>query len=409
MYHTRIFLLTAIIAASVIPGFSQEPCPSLPSNPLPIPRCPDLNNIHQKIDLWRFGTCLRGANIWQKRIVPEDAMGPGRVGPPYTDADIRRLADWGANYVNISHPGIFSEKPNAQGEYYEQPGVFENLLRLITVCRNANLFVVVSFRTGPERSEYVFDKDEKLKYVGVWKNRKAQQAWANMWGLTASRLRSVANVVGYDLMVEPGLEPEGNHRATWNRMAEQIRIEIRRAGGGNDQATPILIGPSGGSSVASLNEPVPVADPRTVYTVHQYVPDEYAQPEEGQKPIVYPGGIKQMVPDLQSLYGRITEFKTQQGNIPIAINEFGAVRYADRAECYLSIQTELLEQLGSSYAIWLWETTWPLSYDDFNFRYGPDPSHHAEVETSAMITVIKRAWARNRNDLGQAMERFGVP
>jgi len=52
-------------------------------------------------------------------------------------------------------------------------------------------------------------------------------------------------VVGYDLMVEPGLEPEGNHGETWNRMAEQIGVEIRRAGAGNDQATPILVGPSG--------------------------------------------------------------------------------------------------------------------------------------------------------------------
>jgi hypothetical protein len=46
-------------------------------------------------------------------------------------------------------------------------------------------------------------------------------------------------------------------------MAEQIRIEIRRAGAGNDQATPILIGAWGGSSVDSLDEPVPPADPST--------------------------------------------------------------------------------------------------------------------------------------------------
>ncbi|MDX6530196.1 MAG: hypothetical protein QOH41_2486 [Blastocatellia bacterium] len=335
-------------------------------------------------------------------------MGPGAVGPPYTDADIRRLSDWGANYVNISYPGIFAEKPNAQGEYYEQQGIFDNLLRLINICRNLNLFVVVSFRTGPERSEYVFDKEEKPKYTGIWKNRKAQQAWANMWALTASRLRNQVNVVGYDLMVEPGLEPEGNHRETWNRMAEQIRIEIRRAGAGNDQATPILIGPSGGSSVDSLDEPVPPADPRTVYTVHQYVPDEYAQPESGQKPITYPGGIRQMVPDLQSLYGRITIFKTSQGNIPIAVNEFGAVRFADRAECYINLQTELLERLGSNYALWLWETSWPLSYDEFNFKFGPDRAHHAEVESSELITVIRGAWARNGRDLSQAMERFSV-
>jgi hypothetical protein len=337
-------------------------------------------------------------------------MGSGPVGPPYGEPDIRRLAEWGANYVNISHPGIFAEKPNPRGEYYEQPGVFDNLMRLISLCRDKNLFVVVSFRTGPERSEYVFDKKERPKHTGVWKSKKAQKAWADMWALTASRLRNQPNVVGYDLMVEPGIsDTEGEHRETWNRMAEGIRLAIRRADGGNDQMTPILIGPSGASAVASLEEAVPAADPRTVYTVHQYIPDDYAQPEGGRPPIPYPGGISQMAPDLQALYGRIADFKRSQGNVPVAVNEFGAFRNASRAECYVGLQTELLERLGSNYAVWLWETSWPLSYDEFNFRFGPDPTHHAEVESSELIRVIKTAWSKNRTDLSRAMSNFGTP
>ena len=407
--RATVLLLTTIIIACAISVFPQEPCPALPPPTAPPPHCPEVNDIHQKIDLWRFGTCLRGANFWQKRVVPDDEMGPGPVGPPYDEPDIRKLFDWGANYVNISHPGIFAEKPNARGEYYEQPGVFDNLMRLISLCRDKNLFVVVSFRTGPERSEYVFDKKERPKYTGVWKSKKAQKAWADMWALTASRLRNQPNVVGYDLMVEPGIsDTEGEHRETWNRMAEDIRLAIRRADGGNDQMTPILIGPSGASAVASLEEAVPAADPRTVYTVHQYVPDDYAQPEGGP-PIPYPGGISQMAPDLQALYGRIADFKRSHGNVPVAVNEFGAFRNASRAECYVGLQTELLERLGSNYAIWLWETSWPLSYDEFNFRFGTDPTHHAEVESSELIRVIKAAWSKNRPDLSRAMSNFGTP
>jgi len=297
MRHSITLLLcVAFGLANITSVFSQtgEPCPVL--TPAPKPPCPEVKDIGQKFDLWRSGTCLRGANIWQKRIKPEDEMGEGVVGPPYKQEDFYKLAALGANYVNISHPGIFAEKPDARGNYYEQEGVYANLKNLIEMCRIARLFVVVSYRTGPERSEGVFDRDEKPLYKGVWGKKKAREAWARMWGVTAARLRGEGAVIGYDLMVEPGLERDGGtHRDTWNKFAELMRARIRRTDGGNDQATPILIGTAGASAVESLNHPVPPADDRTVYTVHQYVPDEYAQPEAGQTTIPYPGGLSKSV------------------------------------------------------------------------------------------------------------------
>ena len=124
-----------------------------------------------KWDLWRGPTCLRGANIWQKRVKPDDAMGPGPVGPPYSQQDLDRLAAWGANYVNVSYPGVFSEKP----EYRFDDGVFQNLVGLIDKAQRAGLFVVVAFRTGPGRNEAVFggEDEEKLDVLGPprWRNK----------------------------------------------------------------------------------------------------------------------------------------------------------------------------------------------------------------------------------------------
>jgi hypothetical protein len=278
------------------------------------------------------------------------------------------------------------------------------------MARKSGLFVVVSYRTGPERGEGVFSKDEEPLHKDVWKREKAQKAWATMWALTATRLRDEGAVIGYDLMVEPGLDREGgDHRDIWNRLAEQIRVSIRSAGGGNDQLTPILIGPAGASAVESLEHRVPPADDRTIYTVHQYVPDRYAQPDEGQGPIPYPGGIDKMPADLQRLYDQVALFKREHGNIPIAVNEFGAVRFAPRAECYVGLQMELIERLGANHALWLWETSAPLDYDDFNFRFGPDPTYHREVETSELIEVIKLNWANNRKELVNLMEKFDGP
>jgi hypothetical protein len=61
------------------------------------------------------GPHLRGANIWQARVDLEldgpDFKGPGPVGPPLTQDDFDRLSHLGANYVNVSHPGLFTETP----------------------------------------------------------------------------------------------------------------------------------------------------------------------------------------------------------------------------------------------------------------------------------------------------------
>jgi len=87
--------------------------------------------------LWTSGTQLRGANIYQRRVYPEldgsEFLGSGSLGPPYTQEDLDRLAAWGANYVNISHPGLFTEEP----PYVLDPDVQVNLDRLLRMVAHA--------------------------------------------------------------------------------------------------------------------------------------------------------------------------------------------------------------------------------------------------------------------------------
>ncbi len=114
-------------------------------------------------DLWSTGAKLRGADIYQRRVYPQldgtDSLGPGPVGPPYTQEDFDRLAAMGANYVNISCPGLFREKP----PYRLDPPMQNNLDRLIGMIGKANMFAVISFRTGPGRSEFTFFFDEAAR------------------------------------------------------------------------------------------------------------------------------------------------------------------------------------------------------------------------------------------------------
>src|SRR5262245_27232968 len=78
--------------------------------------------------LWNGPTKLRGANIYQRRITPDDGFGDGPVGPPYLKGDLQKLASWGANYVNISHAGTWNE---VGPTFQRDPAVFNHLLALV--------------------------------------------------------------------------------------------------------------------------------------------------------------------------------------------------------------------------------------------------------------------------------------
>ncbi len=114
-----------------------------------------------KWDLWASGeTQLRGANIWQSLVIPEfdgsSFKGSGYIGPPFTQEDFNDLAALGANYVTISGPGVFTERP----PFTLDMEAVEHLDNLLEMIENVDMFATISFRTGPGRSECTFWCDE---------------------------------------------------------------------------------------------------------------------------------------------------------------------------------------------------------------------------------------------------------
>lgn len=394
-----------------------DSCPSPPPTPEPkptpahAPKCL-VAEIKEKWDLWRNASCLRGANIWTKRVPRPDDPRRMTIYPNFIQKDFNKLASWGANYVNISAPGIFTEQP----PYRVDEDIYQRLNDLINMAESANLFVVLSYRTGPGRNEAVFGGEEDPPLKLVWDNQDAQQAWIEMWQVTAVRFRSRKIIVGYDLMVEPDTE----HYCQWDELARCMSRGIRKV----DLTTPILVGGVDDGSTAGLLKITPTGDKRTVYTVHQYEPYDYSHQKERKS--VYeckdPGSVCKGMFDegitnrlrlhglkahasrllrarvsnfdqdeVKQLYYQINGFK-ERYNVPIAVNEFGAVRFAPNADQYVKLQMELIEKLGANHALWLWEPGCCLGYDEMNIRHGPNIHKHKETDKSDLIKVIKDDW-----------------
>jgi hypothetical protein len=404
----------------LVTGPVAVPVPTVP--PTAPAALPQAGPVVDKWSLWTDGTQLRGANIWQHVVVPwvdgDEFLGDGHVGPPFVQEDLDRLAAMGANYVNISGPGLFTEKP----PYVLDEAVQAHLDNLLNMIARADLFAVITARTGPGRSDFTFYWDESADWGDasllnddVWLKQDAQDAWVEMWRYTAQHYRDNPVVVGYDLMCEPngpgrlleiwnGEDFYPAYAGTlydWNQLYPRIVQAIREV----DPDTPILISAMGWGSVRWLPFLEPVDDPRTVYMVHQYEPQTEYTHQEPPAPNTYPGEIDldwDGAPDvfdrawLDGYLSIIDDFKARYG-APVAVNEYGVERWVPSAADFTRDSMDLFEQRGMNHALWAFNPAWPpfAENDSFNFLHGPDPDNHADVASNDLIDVIREYWGRN--------------
>jgi hypothetical protein len=417
-----VFMAAAACAVVGSKDDEQAPAPPSPSATGETPEQAAPPVVADAWELWTNGTQLRGANLWQRIVVPEldgpEFLGDAYVGPPVTQADFEALAALGANVVDLSHPGLFTERP----PYVLDEQVQANLDRLIDMAAQADLFVVITFRTGPGRSDFTFYRDgagdwfdADLLVESVWTDAAAQDAWVDMWRYTAERYRDVAVVVGYDLMCEPNGEgifldvydPElfyPEHAGSlldWNQFYPRIVEGIRQV----DGETPILVSVQGWGAVRWLPALEPLEDPRTVYMVHQYEPQEmytHQAPEggngyPGEFDVDYDGAADRFDRAwLEGLLAPVTAFQETHGR-PVSVNEFGAERWVPDAAQFMDDQMGLFEELGMNYMLWAWDPAWEpwtSSSNGFNFLFGPDPDNVAPVDNDLM-SVIAGYWSRN--------------
>ena len=375
-----------------------------------------------KWKLWSKGTKLRGANIWQRKVVPDldyDFLGEGYIGPPYTQEDFNKLSKLGANYVNLSVPGIFTEKP----PYVLDTRALSNLEDLLDKAEKADLFVVITYRTGPGRSDFTFYRDgagvwfkKELLIESVWQSKEAQDAWAAMWRFTAERFKNRKHIAGYDLMCEPNAEdvcfgiydpssfyPEYTGTIyDWNQFYPKLVKAIRM----EDSGTPILVSCSGWGNPSWLPYLRLVSEQHVLVSFHQYEPHGYTHQDPGAN-IVYPGKfdtnedgrVEQFDKTwLETLFADIVSFGAAS-RIPLACNEYGLRRFAPGADNFLEDELALMEKHGINHAIWMWYPDWQAwknnaAMNDFNFRMLPKADSVKEAD-NALISILKKYWAKN--------------
>lgn len=360
------------------------------SAPAPRARAADCPAPGDEIGLWTGAAKLRGSNVFMGRN-PEG--GPGGFGDGgFSQADFDALAKAGANYVQISHAGLFAERP----PFGLDQAAEANLDRTLDMVAKAGMFAVIAIRSGPGRNEDAITGRKKASlYEPIWGDAAAQDAWVGMMKHIAARYKSNPIVVGYDPMVEPNNwdrvgypDPQefyakhGNTLGDVNQLHAKVTAAIRQV----DTSTPILLEGEAYGSPPWLPYLKVTGDARTVYTVHDYEPFDYTHE---LKPGGYPGtydlngdGQTETVDRaaLERHMQVVRDFGASKG-VPVAVTEFGVHRTATDAAKYLTDRVAIHEGIGN-WASWTWQ---PAGFDD------PFSMH----DPSAVHDVLVNAWQRN--------------
>lgn len=373
---------------------------------------PPAEPVPDKWDLWGGGTHLRGADLHPCRIFDGD-----QCHQAITRQDVQDLRNLGANLINASYAGVFTE----QEPYEANPTALAYLDDLIGWAEEAGIFVVIHFRTGPGRNEAAIHLADGARF-DVWTDQAAHDAWIDMWRFTAERYRDSPVVVGYNLMVEPHvntlIDAGGELGPTavqaqiegtlmdWNAFAAAITAAIREV----DSSTPIVVSSLNWADPAWFAALEPTGDPRTVYSLHNYSPDAYTNQEPGETWITYPDVVEDGGETItfdrtwqEDNLRPVLEF-AERHDVPIYVGEFGVFRWVPGAVEFLRDQTGLFERYGWHYSVYVWRGD-ELYFDGFNLEYGKDPDNHVPVPENPLLGVFIARWAQNVHFPADALPR----
>ncbi len=369
-----------------------------------------------KWDLWRGGTRLRGADLHPCWLASD-----GVCAEFTSRQDVQDLRDLGANVINASYPGVFTEQP----PYQVDSTTLAYLDELIGWAEEVDIYVVIHFRTGPGRNEAAIHAQDDALYA-VWTDQAAHEAWIEMWRFTAERYRNSSVVVGYNLMVEPHvntlIDPDGEldplevqaqiegTLMDWNVFAAELTTAIREV----DPDTPIIVNSLNWADSWWFPALEPTGDSRTVYSLHAYNPDVYTNQEAGEISISYP--------DVVEDYGETITFDrswleedlrpalefAQQYDVPIYVGEFGTTRWVPGAVEFHRDLTALFEGYGWNYVYYTWRAD-DAEWDGFNLEYGLDPSNHAPLRDNPLLDIHVERWAQNVDFPGESAPASAEP
>ena len=319
------------------------------------------------------------------------------IGTSVDTNDLRTLGrEWGANHVRWQLLwGGFPHSPADKGDLaaYDRwiDGELQRLDRLIPVCRESGLLLLIDLHTPPGGRDEASD-------CRMFKEPRFQEKFLEVWDKIARRYRGNPTVWGYDLVNEPCEGTLGEGCLDWQALAEATAKRVRAI----DPNHAIVIEPAPWGGPDSIENLEPIDVPGVVYSVHFYLPHKFTHQGvyDNAMGLKYPGVIDGQQWDKERMrraWRPVIEFQRDTG-AHIYIGEFSAIRWAPdgSARRWLGDVIDLMEEQG-----WDWAYHAYREWDGWSVEHGPDKSDRKRSATPTDREQLLRGWfSKNQKPAG---------
>lgn len=230
----------------------------------------------------------------------------------FTETDAEFYASLGLNCIRVPfnyRHFIDDQKP----EEVKQEG-FYWLDRIVKICANYNLYVILDLHAAPGGQNQDWHSDAGTAKASFWEYRIFQDQAINLWVEIAKHYAGNPVIAGYNPLNEPA-DPEHKRLVAWYERAEQA---IRAV----DQDHILFI--DGNTYAMDFSQFPEITLPNSVYACHDYAMLGFPIP--GQAPYA---GTNEQKAKLRRQFDRKAAFMRAK-NVPVWNGEFGPV-YANEA------------------------------------------------------------------------------
>ncbi len=173
-------------------------------------------------------------------------------GTRYTENDMKRCAEWGANVIRLA---FFWDKFVQPGTVTLDEQKVKAIDEVISWAEKYGIYVILDMHTVP---------GGQAGKGGIYKNKKDLDNFISLWQQLAARYKNVSTVAAYELMNEPDTVP--CNYALYQKTTTAVINGIRKV----DPDKMLVVCGEDGSVQSSLTQFAKQDDPNVLYTFHYY-------------------------------------------------------------------------------------------------------------------------------------------
>lgn len=280
----------------------------------------------------------------------------------WTDEDFENCAEMGINvirlpftYMNVDFAAI-TDLENA-GQSYD----FSALDEFVEAAAEHGIYTILDLhgaygsQNGQDHSGQIFDTAEEVTF---YENEQLISLTVKLWGALAEHFRTNSNVIGYDILNEPGEKAGLTEKRHWDCF-DRIYDAIRATG---DRHIVIFESCWGG---ANLPQPSEYGWETCIYSFHHYSGDNISYEQF-----------------CESWDSKIAEIESWDFGVPLYMGEFTA--YGKEARWW-DYALSLLNEHGWHWTSWTYKVWGSMAWgvvnvpNDGAYKVNPDDDEYEDI------------------------------